>query len=78
MPGGLGSSRHILDTYLHLDQPDNGVMAEYVWIDGTGQGLRSKCRTLYEEPQKPEGNVDWWNTLPAAHSLVLCVNCVLF
>jgi len=47
----------VLHTYMAMDQPDDRVMAEYIWIDGTGQGLRSKCRTLDFEPKDPKGNV---------------------
>ena len=34
---------------------ESRVMCEYVWIDGTGEGIRSKCRTMEFEPQSPEG-----------------------
>ncbi|GFS21503.1 glutamine synthetase, partial [Elysia marginata] len=54
------SSNHpVLDKYLGLEQPDSKIMAEYVWIDGTGEGLRCKCRTLDSVPQKPEDCPVW-------------------
>jgi glutamine synthetase len=32
----------ILRRYLDLPQPENKVMATYIWVDGTGENLRGK------------------------------------
>ncbi|RUS82437.1 hypothetical protein EGW08_009783 [Elysia chlorotica] len=53
------SNPSVLDKFLGLAMPDSRVMAEYVWIDGTGEGLRSKCRTLDSEPHKAEDCPVW-------------------
>jgi len=53
------TNKGVLEKYLHLDQPAGQVMAEYVWIDGSGEGVRSKCRTLDVEPTKPEDCPIW-------------------
>ncbi|XP_059153528.1 glutamine synthetase-like [Physella acuta] len=52
-------NKQLLEKYLNLDQPDDQIMAEYVWIDGTGESIRSKCRTLDSEPQKPDDCPIW-------------------
>lgn len=57
--GSSSSSKIVLDKYLKLEQPDDQVMAEYIWIDGTGEGVRSKCRTLNKEPKKPDDCPIW-------------------
>lgn len=49
-----------LDRYMALDQPDDRVMCEYIWIDGTGEGIRSKCRTVDFEP-KAAKELPVWN-----------------
>jgi glutamine synthetase len=36
------TDKAILYRYLQLPQPDNKVMATYIWIDGTGENVRGK------------------------------------
>jgi len=56
----------IRDKYLALPQPANRIQAEYIWIGGSGQDLRSKTRTLDFFPKHvdelPEWNYDGSST----------------
>lgn len=45
----------VYDRLISLELPPNKVQLEYIWIDGTGQNLRSKSCTHQFEPKKPEG-----------------------
>jgi glutamine synthetase len=37
-----GMDKGVLRRYLGLSQPENKIMATYIWIDGTGENLRGK------------------------------------
>merc|ERR1712179_549462 len=45
------TSKDVLSKYMELPQ-GGSVQATYIWIDGTGQGLRSKTKTLESKPTK--------------------------
>jgi glutamine synthetase len=45
---------------MSLPQPDSAIQAEYIWIGGSGQDLRSKTRTLDREYKSAE-DLPVWN-----------------
>eukprot|EP00882_Tetradesmus_deserticola_P001137 GHRQ01001230.1.p1 GENE.GHRQ01001230.1~~GHRQ01001230.1.p1 ORF type:complete len:381 (+),score=154.01 GHRQ01001230.1:132-1274(+) len=49
-------TRHYLET---IPDQQGKIIAEYVWIGGTGQDVRSKSRTLSKVPEKPEDLPHW-------------------
>ncbi|ROT77805.1 glutamine synthetase [Penaeus vannamei] len=54
------TNKTVLDRYLKLEIPDNKCQAMYVWVDGTGENLRSKTRTLNFIPKSPS-ELPIWN-----------------
>ena len=67
----LDHNIHLHNQYNVLHGIDQGgkCVAEYVWIDGSGQTLRAKCRTLDKKPDSvadcPEWNYDGSSTYQA-------------
>lgn len=55
----VGLKQEILDKYLNLDQK-NAVQVLYVWIDGSGQTMRCKTKTVYTQP-KSFSDCPVWN-----------------
>ncbi|XP_014239095.2 glutamine synthetase 2 cytoplasmic [Trichogramma pretiosum] len=49
----------VLNKYMDLPQPVDKIQAEYIWIDGTGDGVRSKTRTITNIPSKPSDLPVW-------------------
>uniref|UniRef100_A0A1B6DFE8 Glutamine synthetase n=1 Tax=Clastoptera arizonana TaxID=38151 RepID=A0A1B6DFE8_9HEMI len=52
-------NKTVLDRFLALPQPENSVIVEYVWIDGTGDNIRSKCKTIDFIPKDVKELTAW-------------------
>ena len=55
MEFNAATNKTVLNRYLALKQPDNITQCMYVWIDGTGEHLRAKTKTVKFVPKKPAG-----------------------
>jgi len=53
------TNKAVLDRYMRLPQPEDKVMATYVWIDGTGEYLRAKTKTIDFVPKSPSELAVW-------------------
>jgi len=56
----LVSNASILSHYLSLTQPKNQVQVMYVWIDGTGEHIRAKTKTVSSVPKSAK-ELPIWN-----------------
>jgi glutamine synthetase len=54
------TDKSVLQKFLDLPQPDDKVLVTYLWIDGSGENLRSKTQTIDFEP-KHANELSWWN-----------------
>ncbi|CAN0532856.1 unnamed protein product [Ectocarpus sp. 8 AP-2014] len=59
MYSNASTNKVVLEKYLSLPQGPR-VQATYIWIDGTGQGIRTKTKSLESKPIKVE-DVPIWN-----------------
>ncbi|MCL4128490.1 UNVERIFIED_CONTAM: hypothetical protein GTU68_051164 [Idotea baltica] len=58
--GSSSSNKGPLDRYLRLSLPEGKCQVMYIWIDGSGEFVRTKTKTVDFVPKKPE-DLPIWN-----------------
>lgn len=53
-------SEEVFRRYMSLEEPKNKMLAEYIWIGGSGNDLRSKTKTVEGDVKGPE-DLPVWN-----------------
>ena len=51
------TDKNAMQKYYSLPDDKELVQAMYIWIDGTGEGLRCKTKTCDFEPKSPKGKL---------------------
>ena len=59
MPSTALLNKTAMDKYMALDTNDQIVQAMYIWIDGTGESLRCKTRSLTKAPNSVAGEINY-------------------
>lgn len=54
-------SENVFEHYMTLPQPKGRILAEYIWIGGTGRALRGKTKTLDVDEVKDIRQLPIWN-----------------
>lgn len=52
------TDKNVLNHYMELEQGDR-VQVMYIWIDGSGENVRAKTKTMEKMPEKPEDCPIW-------------------
>lgn len=65
----------VLDRYRDLEMPEGSLIATYIWIDGTGENLRCKDRTITSIPKSAKGELKSDQRLKDVQSIKLKNKC---
>ena len=70
------TEKQVLANYMSLDQGDQ-VQCMYIWIDGSGENVRAKTKTVDFEPKCPEGKYIKSALLYCNHEPSNCSICLI-
>lgn len=70
LSANVGANKTTLAKYFALPQGER-TQALYIWIDGTGEGLRAKTKSLDQAPKSIEGTF-FYTACPPGLKQVVC------
>lgn len=70
--------KSILDRYANLPCSDDKVIATYIWIDGTGEEVRAKDRTLDRVPKTPQELPVWYERIKNVGFFLILIKLKLY
>ena len=71
------TNKAVLDRYLALPQGER-ICATYVWIDGSGEGMRSKVKCLDSKPTKVDDLPMWNYDGSSCYQVIDYYHCIQF